>query len=113
MIACDYCHFHRCRWTKHTAGDPPENCPGNAFFSISDTYLEKDEFRRRVDIARRIARYNSAEKVWYLDPTRNDPFTGYDLKRVIEVEVNNWSPENDLNLMDVIEYVGIGFESAD
>ncbi len=113
MIACDYCHFHRCKWTKHVAGDHPDSCPGNVFFSITDTYLDKDEFQRRVAIARRIARYNSAEKVWYLDPTRSNPLTGYDLKRAIDVEVNNWSPDNELSLMDVIEYVEIGFEGTD
>ncbi len=110
IIACDYCHHHKCRWTEHTAGNPPGSCPGKAFFSITDTYLDKDEFRRRVDVARRIGRYNPGEKMWYLDPTREMSLTGYDLKRAVELEVNGWCGDNRLKLMDVIEYVEVGFQ---
>ncbi len=111
MIVCDYCQYHKCGWTKHSAGDPPKDCPLQTSFEIADSYMEKDEFQRRLRIAKRIGSYNTVERRWYLDPIRERSITGYELKCIIEDEVNDWSKENTLALMDVIEYIDIGLDN--
>lgn len=110
ITVCDYCQYRKCRWTKHEAGNLPEKCEKETSIEIADDYLREDEFNRRVKIAKRLASYHPNEKVWYLDPTVDNPLTGYELKETVEEEVNEWSEENELELSDLVEYEISGFE---
>ncbi len=110
IIVCDYCRKNKCRWTKNDSGNPPEKCKKVSSIKIADDYVGKEEFNRRVEIAKRLASYNPNEEMWFLDPTVKDPLTGYELKKTIEDEVNEWSEENELKLSDLVEYEEKGFE---
>lgn len=110
IIICDYCQHRKCIWTKHEAGNPPEKCKKETPIQLADDYIGKDEFNRRVDIAKRIASYDPNKETWHLDPNVKNPLTGYELKEMIEEEVNEWSEENELELSDWVEYEEGGFE---
>lgn len=105
ITVCDYCHDHRCSWTEHSARDPLSLCPGGISLKLSDSYLHKIEFARRLELIKRMARFDPSDKQWYLDPTRKDPLTGHELKRAVEQDVNDWCADNDLTLMGVISYL--------
>lgn len=88
-------------------------CAEGTSFEIADEYIEKADFQRRVKIAKRIGSFNSKEKTWYLNPTKEDSLGGYELKEIIEEEVNEWNDENDLELMDLVDYKEEGFEKLE
>lgn len=110
ITVCDYCQHRKCRWTGFYAGNLPDKCKKVTPIEIADEYVGEPEFNRRINIAKRMASYNPQEEVWYLDPTVDNPLTGYELKETVEEEVNEWSEENNLQLSDLVEYEEGGFE---
>lgn len=111
ITVCDYCRDRRCRWTKYDSNNPPDKCIKSTSIEIANDYVGEQEFQRRLNIAKRLASYNPQEKVWYLDPTVDRPLTGYELKETVEEEVNEWSEENELELLDLVNYKERGFEN--
>jgi len=110
ITVCDYCRYHKCSWTKYEPGDLPSECPEDTSFEIADEYVEKADFQRRVNIAKRIGSFNPEEKTWYLNPTKDNPIVGYELKEIIEEKVNEWSEKNNLELSHLVDYREEGFE---
>lgn len=110
MIVCDYCRHRKCVWGDYDASDPPDKCLKKAPLVITEVFVGKGEFDRRVKIAKRLASYNPSEKTWYLDPTVKKPLTGYELREMIH-EVNGWSVKNDFQLSDLVEYKEGGFKT--
>jgi len=110
ITVCDYCRFHKCSWTKYEPGNLPSDCPEDTSFKIADEYVEEDEFNRRTKVAKKIGSFDPEEETWYLNPTKGSSIGGYELKEIIDEEVNEWSDENDLSLSDLVEYEKEGFE---
>jgi len=110
VMVCDYCQHRKCNWTKVGPDKIPSRCFKVTSIEIADDFVEEEEFDKRVKIAKRIASYDPNEKLWYLNPTVEDPLTGYELVEVVEEEVNEWSDYNDLELSDMVDYEEEGFE---
>lgn len=113
LIVCDYCRYHKCSWTESGPGDTPSRCYEQTTFQVSDGYIDDDEFDRRVEIAKRIGSYKPDKGHWVFDPSKENALAGYDLKKTIDKEVNDWSEENELNLSDLVDYKEEGFEVLD
>ncbi len=103
ILVCDYCQYRKCRWTKYTPSDPPDDCYKVKTFKIADDYLDEGEFERRLEIAKRIGDFDSEESVWHLAYKEKNPLMGRKLREVME-EVNEWSGENDFQLSRFVEY---------
>lgn len=113
LIVCDYCRYHECRWAESGPDDVPSRCHHDKTFTISDGYIDDDEFQRRVKIAKRIGSYKPDENCWVLDPDKEHALVGYDLKNAMEEEVNDWSEDNELELSELVEYRKEGLEALD
>ncbi len=110
MIVCDYCRHRKCNWTERDANDPPSSCLKRTPIEIAERYVGKEEFKRRVNIAKRLASYDESEKTWYLNPNVKNPLTGYELRETMDEEINEWSSNNELTLSELVDYKEEGFE---
>ncbi|MFO7992253.1 MAG: hypothetical protein R6U61_08205 [Thermoplasmata archaeon] len=110
IIVCDYCRHRKCSWSRYDSSNTPSSCFKIVPTEIADKFIGKTKFKRRVKLAKRLASFDPDQKVWYLDPTVKNPLTGYELRDVVDKEVNEWSEHNDLQLSDLIDYKEEGFE---
>ncbi|MBS3816885.1 MAG: hypothetical protein KGY76_04920 [Candidatus Thermoplasmatota archaeon] len=110
ITVCDYCRFHKRSWTKYEPGNLPSNRPEDTSFKIADEYIEKAEFKSRTDIAKKIGSFDPERETWHFNPAKGSSIGGYELKEIIDEQVNKWSKENDLRLSDLVDYKEKGFE---
>jgi hypothetical protein len=103
IILCDYCRYYKCDWIKATPQKHPDICLKPKSFEIADEYIPKQEFERRVEIAKKIGVYNPKEKEWYFSIRVAGGLSGDKFTAVID-EVNSWSERNNFELTEMIKY---------
>lgn len=103
IVLCDYCRFYKCDWIEATPQKHPEFCSKPKKFEIVDEHLPKDEFLKRVEIAKKIGVYLPKEMKWQFSIRRADTLSGEKLAEVIRT-VNNWSEKNNFKLTEMIKY---------
>jgi len=62
IVLCDFCQYHKCRWLDAKVGKVPERCPEVISFQIADHNLPKEEWDRRVKIAKNVGIYAQMKK---------------------------------------------------
>ena len=70
---------------------------------IADEYIAKQEFERRVEIAKKIGTYLPEKKEWQFSIQVAGTLSGDELTAIIN-EINSWSEKNDFRLTEMIKY---------
>lgn len=102
-VLCDYCRFHKCDWIKATPQKHPDICLKPKSFEIADKYIPKQEFERRVEIAKKIGNYIPEKKKWQFSIRTAGRLSGDELRSIID-EINSWSEKNNFRLTEMIKY---------
>ncbi len=103
IILCDYCRYHKCDWIEATPHKHPDICLKPKSFEIADEYIQKQEFERRIEIAKKIGTYLPEKKRWQFSIKAAGGLSGEKLRKVIE-EINSWSDKNNFELTEMIKY---------
>ena len=103
IVLCDYCRYYKCDWIKATPQKHPDICLKPKSFEIADEYIPKQEFERRVEIAKKIGTYLPEKKKWQFSIKVAKGLSGDELRCIIE-EVNSWSQKNNFELTNMIRY---------
>ncbi len=103
IVLCDYCRYYKCDWIKATPQKHPDICLKPKSFEIADEYIPKQEFQRRVEVAKKIGTYLPEKKKWQFSIKVAGGLCGDELTRII-VGVNSWSEKNNFRLTDMIRY---------
>ena len=103
IILCDYCRYYKCDWIKATSQKHPDICLKPKSFVIADEYIAKQEFERRVEIAKKIGTYLPEKKKWQFSIQVAGTLSGDELTAIIN-EINSWSEKNDFRLTEMIKY---------
>ena len=100
---CDYCRYYKCDWIKATPQKHLDICLKPKSFEIADEYIPKQEFERKIEIAKKIGTYLTDKKKWQFSIKVAGGLCGDELTAIIE-EINNWSEKNNFRLTDMIRY---------
>ncbi len=103
IILCDYCRYYKCDWIKATPQKNPDICLKPKSFEIADEYIPKQEFERRVEIAKKIGTYLPEKKKWQFSIRVAGGLSGDELKAIID-EINGWSEKNNFRLTEMIKF---------
>ena len=103
IVLCDYCRYHKCDWIKTTIQRYPDRCVKPKSFVIADEHIDKPEFGRRVEIAKKIGSYLPEKKKWQFSIKVAGGLSGDELTAIIR-EINSWSEKNNFGLTDMIRY---------
>lgn len=103
IVLCDYCRYHKCDWIEATPQKHPDFCPKPKSFEIADEYIPKQEFERRVEIAKKIGTYLPEKKKWQFSIKVAGGLSCDELTVIID-EINSWSEKNNFGLTEMIKY---------
>ena len=102
IVLCDYCRCYKCGWIKATPHKHPDRCIKPKSFEITDEYIDKPEFERRIEIAKKIGTYLPEKKKWQFSIKVAGGLSGNELTAIIN-EINSWSEKNNFTLTEMIK----------
>ncbi len=70
---------------------------------IADEYIPKQEFERRVEIAKKVGTYLPEKKKWQFSIKVAGGLSEEKLREIME-EINSWSDKNNFELTEMIRY---------
>jgi len=87
-------------------GKIPYECPEMVSFQIGDERISRDEWDRRVELAKKVGVFTHQEKKWHFSVKKAGNLVSKELREVIDA-INNWSEKNNFKLCNYVKYVKI------
>lgn len=103
ILICDYCQYYKCDWLDFTPKGYPKRCPEARELLIADGRMPKKEFRRRIELAKRVGVYRPDERRWFLDAEKAKGLSAIELQDIM-AEIRTWSTGNKYELSVMVKY---------
>ena len=103
IIICDFCQHYRCDWLEFSPKRYPRQCPEARELQIAEGNIERAEFLRRTELAKKVGVFRPEEKRWFLSAEMARDMTAGQLAELM-ANVGAWSTENNFTLSGMVRY---------